>query len=221
MIFPIISQSFSSNSYIIPAFISKKLVIIDTGISPEEVIKKIYELEINEIQHEIIIILTHCHYDHVAGVLKIKEKIKGNKIKVFAHEFCANILKRGDSNIMLSKIFNQNSNLKINVDHKLKDGETINLGEDKKIEVIHTPGHTQGSISLYEVKTKSLFSGDTIFKDGIGRTDLPTGNLNLLKKSIERIIMLKKERGVKKIFPGHGEIGSGEDIEKVYNEWFK
>jgi len=87
--------------------------------------------------------------------------------------------------------------------------------------VIHTPGHTKDSICLYEKNTKSLFSGDTIFVDGVGRTDFPTGNFSLLKKSVEKLVELEKIHGIKKLYPGHGQIGTGRDIIKIYEEYLK
>ena len=95
----------------------------------------------------------------------------------------------------------------------------IDLGK-VRLEVIHTQGHTQGSICLYEPKSKSLFSGDTIFSDGIGRVDLPGGDWIKLKKSIERLLNLHRSSSIEKIYPGHGSIGSGDDIERIYRIYF-
>lgn len=207
MILSLISQSISSNSYIV---VDRKSLIIDPGISVKTLIKKVDELEIQP----DFIILTHCHYDHIAGTLKVKEQTNS---KVLAHELCAEILKNGDENKTLGKNFNSISPI-IKVDLELKDGNILKLGE-MKLKVIHTPGHSLGSICLYEETSKSLFSGDTIFADGVGRTDLLGGDSELLKESIRRLIKLHETHGIKKIYPGHGSIGSGEDIEKIY-EWY-
>jgi glyoxylase-like metal-dependent hydrolase (beta-lactamase superfamily II) len=207
MIFPLISQSISSNSYII---VDKKSLIVDPGISVKELITKIHELK----TQPDFILLTHCHYDHVIGTPYMKEKTNS---KVLAHELCAKFLEVGDDTFIHAGLFNALP-VKIKVDQMLKDEDIIDLG-NMKLEVMHTPGHSPGSICLYEEKTKSLFSGDTIFKEGIGRTDLPGGDFNLLKKSIERLIKLHETRGIKKIYPGHGLLGSGGDIEKIY-EWY-
>lgn len=104
----------------------------------------------------------------------------------------------------------------VRVDQRLKDGDVIEIA-GVKLEVIHTPGHTEGSICLYEPQSKALFSGDTVFADGIGRTDLPGGNWNDIGNSLKRLISLNETRGIDKIYPGHGGLGSGDNIERIYN----
>lgn len=82
----------------------------------------------------------------------------------------------------------------------LTDGAKIDLG-DSTLRVIHTPGHTPGSICLYEAQSKSLFSGDTVFPYGsVGRTDLPGGSSRDLIRSISRLVKLD----VSVLYPGHG-----------------
>lgn len=92
----------------------------------------------------------------------------------------------------------------------VNDNEIINLGKTA-LKILHTPGHTSGSISIYEEKTKSLFSGDLVFSNGVGRTDLPDGNFKQLKDSIRKILRLN----FKTLYPGHGEIGSYEDVKDI------
>ena len=108
---------------------------------------------------------------------------------------------------------------KVSVDWKLKDGDLVDLG-GLVLEVIHTPGHTQGCVCFYEPISKSLFSGDTVFADGVGRTDFAGGSLGDLKKSVERLIVLHKERGVGTVYPGHGPLFRGEDLKGIYKESF-
>jgi hydroxyacylglutathione hydrolase len=91
----------------------------------------------------------------------------------------------------------------------IDEGGTIDMG-DARFDVLHLPGHSEGSIGLWEKESRSLIVGDTVFADGgIGRYDLPTGNLGELRNSIERI----SELGVKDLYPGHGRtiIGSGSE----------
>ncbi len=93
-------------------------------------------------------------------------------------------------------------------DRTLKDKETLDLG-DVKLKVIHTPGHTPGSICLYEPRSKSLFSGDTVFPFGsVGRTDLPGGDAKEIIHSIKRLKIL---------YPGHGEISTKDVNEQIMN----
>ena len=90
-----------------------------------------------------------------------------------------------------------------------------------ELDVFHTPGHSPGSISLYWPEQKVLFTGDLIFKDGIGRTDIPGGDGSTLKKSIKSLTKLKS----KWLLPGHGDIVSGEsevkkNFDRVEQFWF-
>ena len=92
-------------------------------------------------------------------------------------------------------------NYELEVDILLEDNEKVNLaGFD--IEVIHTPGHTQGGVCYYIEDEGVLFSGDTLFADSIGRTDLPTGDIRALRNSIiKRLFVLPEEV---EVYPGHG-----------------
>jgi hydroxyacylglutathione hydrolase len=101
----------------------------------------------------------------------------------------------------------------------LREGD-LTIGEHK-FEVIATPGHSPGSICLYWPDKKALFTGDLVFKDSIGRTDLPGGNGGMLKESVKRISGMDIEY----LLSGHGEIVAGKkeveaNFEKIKNYWF-
>jgi len=202
------SNSFGSNCYIIA---SKKVALIDAGIDPSKVLKKIGGLDISI----DVLINTHCHYDHIAGDLEIKEKTNA---KIAIHELDAVPLEENNNEITLSEWF-YDELPKIKVDIRLKDNQKIDLGS-LKLEVIHTPGHTLGSICIYERKSKSLFSGDTIFNGSIGRTDLSGSSHEELKKSIERLIELNKKYCIDIIYPGHGNLEYGKNLENIYKTYF-
>ena len=90
------------------------------------------------------------------------------------------------------------------------------------LKVFHTPGHSPGSVCLYWTQQKALFSGDLVFKEGIGRTDLPGGDGAKLKESIKKLVNLE----IDWLFPGHGNMISGkEEVRSNFNEienfWFK
>ncbi len=140
------------------------------------------------------IINTHYHFDHIGGNGYM------TNAKIWIHEADASVLEKGDEEATVADFFGKQMR-PMKVEKKLKDGDKIPFG-DLTLEVIHTPGHTPGSICLYEPKGKLLFTGDTIFPDGFGRTDLPGGDANQLKKSIEKVLKLK----VDKILPGHGPV---------------
>lgn len=97
------------------------------------------------------------------------------------------------------------------VDVKLKDGDKVKIG-DEMFEVIHTPGHTPGSICLYGKNSRTLFSGDTVFAYGsFGRYDFPEGNAVHLKNSIERLTKLD----VLNLYPGHEIVVEGDGSKHI------
>jgi hydroxyacylglutathione hydrolase len=190
--------SYDSNIYIITGKIP---TIIDcgTGLNQEYIKDKISEI-INP--KEILqIILTHEHYDHCGGVKKIYELCNKN-VKVFAHKNASDKIEKGESFFarMLGGVMPE-----MPVDVKLNDKDTIKIGDEDFI-VIHTPGHTPGCICLYSTKSKTLFSGDTVFAHGsFGRYDLPGGDVSALEDSIQRLSKLD----IKNLYPGHDVIVEG------------
>ncbi len=135
------------------------------------------------------VINTHGHFDHVGGNGFFFEA------KIAIHEGDADIVEKGDQALSFADFFDGNIRPR-KVEKRLKDGDEI-----AGLKVIHTPGHSPGSICLYDEKTKTLFSGDTVFSNGVGRTDLPGGSEDELKKSIEKLKGLK----IDKLLPGHGD----------------
>jgi glyoxylase-like metal-dependent hydrolase (beta-lactamase superfamily II) len=134
------------------------------------------------------IVNTHAHFDHIGG--------NGffSNAKIFIHERDANVLENGDMEMSNAKFFNGKLR-PLKVEKRLRENDVI-----EGLKVLHTPGHTPGSICLYDSKEKVLFSGDTIFSDGVGRTDLPGGNEKDLEKSIEKLTSIQ----IEKILCGHG-----------------
>lgn len=127
------------------------------------------------------IILTHFHLDHTFSSLKLKQKTGA---KILIHEAEKNFF---------SKF--------LKTDGFLEEEEKIKIG-DSVLEVLHTPGHTKGSICL--VGQGFIFTGDTIFKDGYGRTDLPGGSQKDLENSLRKLKKFLKPGTI--VYPGHGEI---------------
>ena len=159
-----------------PAFDSKKIL--------DEVEKGGYELT-----H---IINTHCHSDHSAGNAAI---MAATGAKLLIHELDAERLDK-----VLNRVFSRLLGGKGSPrpDILLKDGDVIKIGENI-LKVIHTPGHTIGSICLYT--DGSIFTGDTLFVGSVGRTDLPGGSIKQLLRSIhEKIYSLP---GKTTVWPGH------------------
>lgn len=194
-----------SNSYLIVK--NKIAVIIDPLVNSGKLISFLKE---NDITLKAIL-LTHGHYDHIRGVSKL-----------FACFNCPIYLHYEEEEIVrdiyknCSNLFNDNYALKEDV-HILDEELVI---EDLVIQVIHTPFHTSGSVCYYIKEISSLFSGDTLFKRGIGRYDLYSGNKRLVSSSLNKLVDLYKREGNMKVYPGHGPITYLED-EIKYNPYFE
>lgn len=182
----IIVGDFLTNCYILASEKEKLCCIIDPGYNGEKINETIKKLNLVP----IMIINTHGHFDHI-GANNFFD------LPVYIHKYDEEFLKDPEKN--LSSLFSTPYICKNNL-ILLEDEDIIKIG-GLKIEIIHTPGHTPGSICLH--LEDILFTGDTIFSDGIGRTDFPKGDEELLIKSIkEKIIKLPNEVI---IYPGHGE----------------
>ncbi|HEX17468.1 MAG TPA: MBL fold metallo-hydrolase [Thermoplasmatales archaeon] len=200
MIHPLIGRMFDSNIYVVDGEV---VTIIDcgTGLYFDDTMKRLSEIiDTREIDQ---IVLTHEHVDHSGGAEYFKKRLK--KIKILAHERTAELLEKGME--PTAKLFSLPAP-RVKVDQKLREGDKLIIGDDI-YRVLYTPGHSEGSICLYQEDKGILFSGDTIFSHGgIGRYDLPGGDLSKLERSIERISNLK----IRDLYPGHGDyvIGSGD-----------
>ncbi|MBN1149924.1 MBL fold metallo-hydrolase [candidate division WOR-3 bacterium] len=166
----------------------RELAVIDPGGYSEEM------LGFREDYVCKYIILTHNHYDHIAAVPELKRLFPEARIAI--HEKDAQNL--NDPMINGSFLFGMKIQ-EIYPDVILNKDDKIILGTSE-FRVLHTPGHTEGSISLTAGDT--LFSGDTLFRGGIGRCDLPCGDFNKIKKSLRSLFDLKSNF---KVLPGHGE----------------
>lgn len=166
-----------------------KCFIVDPGGNYEAIEKTIKELELEVLG----ILLTHAHVDHTYLIGKFN-------VPIYLHEKEVEILKY--SNLSLYDSFSLDmpfNYLKLDL-RKVKNNDEIKLN-DKVIKVIHTPGHTKGSVCyLFENK---LFSGDTLFKESCGRCDLPSGSEIDMAKSLVYLIDNLDENI--KVYPGHDE----------------
>ncbi len=139
-----------------------------------------------------LILLTHCHFDHISGTEKLAEFLDC-KVAIGEHE-AENLI---DDSVNLCTRFHLPEN-KRQADILLKDNEEFSVG-DLKFKVLHTPGHTSGSVCY--LLNDVLISGDTLFNQNIGRTDLKTGSEQEMIKSLERLSNLD---GDVKVYSGHG-----------------
>ncbi|ASJ02681.1 hydrolase [Thermococcus profundus] len=151
-----------------------------------------------------VIFNTHEHFDHVGGnsVLKDWLERKGIDVLFAAHRVTAETLEKGDDYVILAYSYGRRFEPQP-VDLKLEDGEALKVGS-LRLELLHTPGHTAGSSCLYldDGRNKIMFTGDTVFKGTVGRTDLPTGDGWALRESLERLMEFEVDFGL----PGHGKI---------------
>ena len=152
------------------------------------------------------ICLTHGHFDHIWGVEKLKE-LSG--AKVYACEAEKDVCESPSLNVSRSA----GRECSILPDVLLKDGDKV---EEAGItcQLIATPGHTKGSCCYYFEEAGLLISGDTLFQESVGRTDLPTGSMSTLVRSIREKLMVLPEDT--KVYPGHGEMTTIA-YEKQYN----
>ena len=165
-------------------------IIIDPGDEPERIVRFLNGMKVKPSQ----IIATHTHFDHVLGVDSLRTKLS---IPFLIHHDDLDMLESMQSRVRQFMGFEVPPPPK--VDGYLKDGESLKLG-DESIRVLHTPGHSPGSISLSG--DGYVLTGDALFSQSIGRTDLPGGDLDTLVRSIrEQLFKLDDETIV---YPGHG-----------------
>jgi len=183
------------NCYIIQDEETKETMVIDPGGSFPKIEEMLNVLEAN-VKY---ILLTHCHADHIGAVSELKEKFGG---KVLIHRFDEEGLKNPIINLSTHIGL---GNIALDDDSRLNDGDIIHIGK-LEFKVIHTPGHTAGSISIYCEEEKLLFSGDTLFRGTWGRTDLPTSSRDQILESITNKLMLLPEDTI--VYPGHRKINN-------------
>jgi len=184
----IVTPPLGANSYLL---LDEKISLIDVGGDSEFLVRALRRY-VNPKDVEYVF-LTHSHFDHAMAVVDFKRWFG---CKVVMHELEFDLLKRGYT------LFGYR--FYVEPDVLVKDGDVFDLGE-LKLRVIHTPGHTVGSVCYYEPSRRWLFSGDTVFKYGFGRYDLPSGNANELLKSLESLSGLE----VSNLYPGHEDIVEG------------
>ena len=180
----IVVGELQTNSYLV--FDDKEAILIDPGAEPYKILSYLEKYGLNL----KFIVNTHGHIDHISGNDEIAGKTGA---KVLIHSEDMPML----SNPILNLSFEKDGVMK-KPDRMLMDNDIIETG-NIKMKVISTPGHTQGSISL--LLLDKIFCGDTIFAEGVGRTDLPGGDSKMLIQSIKKLLQFPETT---RLYPGHG-----------------
>ncbi len=142
------------------------------------------------------IVITHAHIDHIGGAEKLKRATGAPVYMNSKDEMLQKMLP------VQATWLGTEAPDPVDVDVDPKDGDSVVVGATE-FHVLHTPGHTQGSISLYAPSEKKLVAGDTLFRDSIGRTDLPGGDSKQIIRSIHEKLMALPEDTI--VIPGHGD----------------
>lgn len=186
-----------TNCYLLSGGDGGDALVADPGADVEKILKAVEQKKL-DIKG---ILLTHGHYDHTGAIEKIREKYN---VPVILHELEADFMHIAEGDRCM---YGSGEGKKYEL---LKDGDVINCA-DMSLKVIFTPGHTPGGVCFLSGAT--CITGDTLFQDGVGRSDFPGGDGATLQKSIrEKLMTLPDDT---RIFPGHGP-ASTIGIERKY-----
>jgi hydroxyacylglutathione hydrolase len=172
---------------------TREAIVIDPGDDIDAVVAALAKHNLTVKQ----IVITHAHIDHVGGAMKLK-KLTG--APVLLNENDTALLKMLD---LQAAWVGMKSPGPVTIDSSLPNGHVISVGALKG-NVMHTPGHTEGSVSLYFPAEQKLIAGDTLFAGSIGRTDLPGGDFDTIMRSLHREVLALPDETL--VVPGHGEL---------------
>jgi hydroxyacylglutathione hydrolase len=168
-------------------------LVIDPGDDIEDVLTLVrkHNLQVKQI------VITHAHIDHVGGAMKLRA---GTGAPILLNQNDYALLKMLDAQAAWIGVAPPG---KVEIDHSVAQADSIKTGS-LSADVIHTPGHTEGSVCLYFPAEKKLIAGDTLFAGSIGRTDLPGGSFEKIIRSLhEKVLELPDDTVV---IPGHGSL---------------
>lgn len=185
----VVVGALETNCYLMFCDETRECAVIDPGAEPEKILSALSFLDLRP----VVMLNTHGHVDHIGANADIKEKYG---IPLALHSADLLIFEAGPR-MELGLILSARPSP--TPDRFLEAGDTIEVGR-KKLRVIHTPGHSPGSVSF--LGDGILFSGDTLFSGGVGRTDLPGGSQRVLESSIREKIFTLPDDTV--VLPGHG-----------------
>jgi len=173
----------STNCYVVNSQQTKDAIIIDPGLDFSSEAQQILDYITQGALKVKLIVNTHGHSDHISGDGVFQEKYN---VPIYIHKYDASSIEEFEKEKFPANVM-------------LKDGSLIKFGEES-LKVMHTPGHTPGSICL--IGEELVFTGDTLFARGIGRTDFPESSIGDMRLSLEKLVQLPDDF---LIYPGHGD----------------
>ena len=193
-----------SNTYLVYDDDSREAMIVDLGNPPSEVVAVAKDMHL-EVRY---LVLTHAHFDHAEYIEKYRQAFP--LARVVAHEREVAVMVNGEANVSI--YFGEPKDYGY-PDMTVRHGETITLGY-LKFRVIHTPGHTPGSICLYSLTEGVMYTGDTLFRGGRGRCDVKYGSEWEMADSLKRLFAMDDNIV---FFPGHSVSSTiGRERERVF-----
>lgn len=194
-----------TNCYIIVDENTRETIVVDPAGNVDSIVEMLQVLNA-KLKY---IIITHCHGDHIGGVEELRNRCGG---KVLIHRTDAEGLYKEEISLTYYIGMQQ---IHLEADSRLDDEDKIHLG-NLEFKILHTPGHTAGSICIYCEEEKMLLSGDTLFRGTWGRTDLPTGSFEDIINSITKKLMILPEETI--VYPGHGKSSLIKEEKPIYLE---
>jgi glyoxylase-like metal-dependent hydrolase (beta-lactamase superfamily II) len=183
-----------TNCYLVADQDGGEVAIIDPGGDAQRILHAASAYNVR------YVVNTHAHFDHMAGnknVLSTLRETQETPPELLAHPLAAPLLIAGGG----AMLFGFPTVLSPKPDRLLRDGDQLKVGT-LSFQVMHTPGHSTGSISLYCAPEGAIFCGDVLFRRGVGRCDLPGGSWRKLRGTIERRLFTLPGDTI--VYPGHG-----------------